>query len=143
MKKRIRIAAAALLLVMCLTGCGIRFLDSISKYVSSYSATMLVRTETSGSAWMSFSTFDGRMIFSLRSGGSEAILASVKLESGSAMVYYDAGGTKTEWFTVAAGEEIEVSSGPLEKGTVYVIIESREKCREGRFGFDVQEDIAE
>lgn len=136
MKKGIRIIAGALVIVLCLTGCG--FVSS--NYVSSYRATMLVRSETSDSARMSFSTFDGRMVFRLRSGGHDIIRSSIKLESGSATVSYAAGGTKTEWFTVNTGDEGGNSAGPLEKGTVYVIIETSETCREGSFRFDVEDD---
>ena len=142
MKKRFWIAVAALLLALCLTGCGIRFLDGVSKYVSSYSATMLVRSETSRSASLNFSTLKGRIVYELRSGGSDAIAASAKLGEGIATVWYDADGTKTEWFTVTAGEDVEVSTAPLEKGTVYVIIETDGKCRDSSFRFDVR-DAAE
>ena len=141
MKKRAWIAVTALLLALCLTACGITFTSS--DHVSSYRATMLVRTETSGSARMSFMTLNGRIVFKLRSGGADAVGASAKLETGSATVYYDAGGTKTEWFTVTAGEEVECSAGPLEKGTVYVIIETEGKCEEGNFRFEVSDHVAE
>ena len=141
MRKRARIALTALLLALCLTACGISFTSS--DHVSSYRATMLVRSETSGSARMSFMTLNGRIVFTLRSGGSDAVGASARVETGSATVYYEAGGTKTEWFTVTAGEEVEYSAGPLEKGTVYVIVETDGKCEEGSFRFEVLDHAAE
>ena len=141
MKKRAWIAVTALLLTLCLTACGITFTSS--DHVSSYRATMLVRSETSRAARMSFMTLSGRIVFTLRSGGSDAIGASASLETGSATVYYDAGGTKTEWFSVTAGEEVKYSIGPLEKGTVYVIIETDGKCEEGSFRFEVSDGLME
>ncbi len=138
MKKRAWIVVTAWLLALCLTGCGISF--TRSDHVSSYRATMLVRTETSRSAHMSFLTLEGRIVFELHSGGADAIDASAELETGSATVYYDVGGTKTEWFTVTAGEQVEYSVGPLEKGTVYVIVETDGRCKDGSFRFAVAEN---
>lgn len=136
MKKTVRILTAVLL-ILCLTGCGITFAPT-SGYISSYRATLLIRSETSRSAHMDFSSLDGRMVFHLTSGGSEMISGSASLKSGNATVFYDADGTKTEWFTVSEGEEISVSGGPFERGTVYIIIETSGKCKGGSFRFDVR-----
>lgn len=86
---------------------------------------------------MSFYSFDGRIVFKLKSTGEGDIKYSAKLESGSAKVYYDFYGTKTELFSISGGNEINSHNGYIEAGTVYVIVETDRKCQNGDFNFSV------
>ena len=131
MKKRIAILFV-LLITLCLSGC--------EKYVSHYSATAFVHSNESDHAFMSFWKFEGRMVFKLKcKDDAENTLAySAKLETGSAKVYYDIDGTKTEWFTVSDGEERQDKLDNLTPGTVYIIVETDGKCETGDFDFTIQ-----
>ena len=133
-KKIITLALAAALLIgaLCMGGC--------SKYNSKYNAVGFVHSNTSKSAFMTFYSFDGTMAFKLKCGSESAgnIKYSAKLESGSITVYYDNDGTRTEWFSLSAGEEAEASVGPFGDGTVYVIVETDGKCMNGDLRFDVE-----
>lgn len=134
MRKTIIIAVCALILAaaLCFSGCG--------KYVSSYSAFGLVYSNTSGSAFMRFSSFDGTKAFSMEcseeSGGR--LSYSAKLGSGKAAVYIDNDGTKTELFSVSAGEEAVSGTHELIKGPVYIIVETDGKCVDGDLNFGIE-----
>ena len=116
------------------------FTAGCSKYVSHYSAIGLVRTNTAHHASMSFSSFEGTNVCTLKvkdDGGK--ISYSANLEKGSAIVYYDFDGTKQELFTISAGESIDSALENMPKGNVDIIIETSEKCEEGRFEFTVSD----
>jgi hypothetical protein len=115
-----------------LTGCG--------KYISSWNAFCMVQTNTSKKASMSFSTFEGTMVMTLKPDKekNENIAYTAKLEKGSATVYYDHNGTKTELFSIKAGGEISSVVENFENEKVYLIIESNEKCEEGKLTFEVE-----
>ncbi|MBQ6066259.1 MAG: hypothetical protein IJK89_05510 [Clostridia bacterium] len=132
MKKRILILLAAVtLLAVSLSGCG--------KYKSHYSATAFVHSNESDHAFMSFWQFEGTMVFQLKCKEAEKSLSyTAKLETGSATVYYDTDGEKTEWFTVAAGDERQDKLDGLKPGTVYIIVETDGKCETGNFDFTIQ-----
>lgn len=131
MKKSLRLALALLTLICLLSLCG------CGKYTSSYRAMMLVRSNTAHSAKVNFSSLEGRMVFTLKPKTGDALLkASAALETGSAKVFVD-DGEKTEWFTIAGGQDLELQYGPCKSGKVYVILETGEKCREGRFQFEM------
>lgn len=133
MKKRTAVFVFAILTCMLLAGC--------STYVSSYKALMLVTTDHSDSASMSFSSFEGTNVFSMKAKEEGAVLAyTAEVEdSGSATVYYDDDGTKKELFKITAGEKT-VDSIPLAgAGKVYVIVETDGECKEGSFFFNIKE----
>ena len=121
---------AILLLLFSLAGCG--------KYISSYKAIGFVHSNGQTSAQMSFYSFDGRMVFKLKSSGEGDIQYTARLESGEATVYYDYRGTKSELTTIGAGEEFDSRGGYVESGTVYIIIETNGKCMNGAFSFHVE-----
>ena len=134
MKKIIMISiavAAALVLSFCFTGC--------SKYVSSYNAIGVVTTNSSDSSSIGFVSLDGTRVLTLKckDASTEKLKYSAKLKEGSAVVYYDAGDGKKELFTIRAGEEVSSEIDGLKKGKVYIIIETKEKCGEGDFRFDI------
>lgn len=111
-----------------------------SPYASSFRTTACVTTNTSDQASISFSTFEGTRVFTVKvKGDDEGILEySGKLGAGSAKVYYDADGTKKELFAVEAGKEVKASLDDLGKGKVYLILETDGKCEEGRFEFNLK-----
>ena len=86
---------------------------------------------------MSFYSFDGRMVFQLKSPGEGDLKFTAKLEAGSATVYYDFYGTKQELFSIYGGEEIDSHGGYVESGTVYIIVETDGNCQNGDFRFSL------
>ncbi len=130
MRKILKIALPAVLLVLCLAGCG--------RYVSHYRATGFVHSNTSGSAYMTFSSFDGTMVFTLKSGEGGRIQCRGALGSGSTVVYYDADGTKKALFAVQGDGSEEADLGSLPGGKVYIIVETDGTCLDGDFRFAVE-----
>lgn len=128
--KRVLSLTAAVIILLLLTGCG--------KYTSSYKAVGFVHSNVSTSAEMSFYSFDGRMVFKLKSSGEGDLKYTAKLESGTATVYYDFYGTKTELFTINSGEEFDLHGGYVEAGTVYIIVETDGECMNGSFSIHVE-----
>ena len=132
-------AALALILAaaLCFTGCG--------KYLSSYSAFGLVYSNTSDSAFMRFSSFEGTKAFNMECTGESGgrVTYSAKLGSGSAVVFIDNDGTKTELFSVSAGEEAVSGTFELNRGPVYIIVETDGKCGDGDLNFGIVYDSEE
>ncbi len=126
MKKRVILLVSALLL-MSFGGCG--------KYSSSYKAVAFVHSNESDSAFMSFYSFEGRMVFKLKTSAEGDLKYTARLESGSAAVYYDFYGTKEILFSISGGEEIDSHGGYVEPGTVYIIVETDGACNNGDFRF--------
>ena len=121
--KKIVILLVSAMLALSLAGCG--------KYVSSYKALGFVHSNKSDSAYMSFASFEGRMVFKLKSSGEGDLKYSARLESGSAVVYYDFYGDKQELFSISGGEEADSRGGYVEAGTVYIIVETDGSCQDG------------
>ena len=88
---------------------------------------------------MNFYSFEGRIVFKLKSSGEGELKYTGSLESGKASVYYDFYGTKTELFSISDGEEVDAKGGYVEAGTVYVIVETDGKCVNGDFSFQVSQ----
>lgn len=110
-----------------------------SSYTSSYKAIMLITSQDSDSAEMSFSSFEGTKVFTMRSDDFDGVIEyKASIADGSAIVSIDCDGTKTELFKVNAGETVR-SSAPVGKGTVYIIIETIGKCKNGSFEFDIDD----
>ena len=127
--KKVLAVIVTVVLLLSFAGCG--------KYSSSYKAVAFVHSNESTSAFMNFYSFDGRMVFKLKSAGEGDLKFSAKLETGSATVYYDYYGTKTELFSINSGDEIDSHGGYIEAGTVYVIVETNGECRNGDFHFSL------
>ena len=127
--KKVLAVIAAVVLLLSFAGCG--------KYSSKYKAVAFVHSNESTSAFMNFYSFDGRMVFKLKSAGEGDLKFSAKLETGSATVYYDYYGTKTELFSINSGDELDSHGGYIEAGTVYVIVETNGECRNGEFHFSL------
>ncbi len=127
--RKLTAAVLAVLLLLCAAGCG--------KYVSHYSATAFVHSNEAKSSFMDYYTFEGRMVFRMRSDGTERLACEASLEEGSVDVICVIGGRETQLFTVTGGDEIALIGDPLPRGTVYVIVESPETSRNGGFRFDL------
>ena len=117
-----------LLVALILTGC--------AKYPSHYNAVGFVHSNDSSSAFMDFHSFDGDISFKLKIG--ERLKYSGKLGSGSATVYYDSDGTKKELFKINAGDEVESSIETPGGGSLYIIVETDEKCEDGEMKCEVE-----
>ena len=141
MKKRVHKYAVMMLIILSiltLTACG--------KYISSWSATGFVHSNTSKSAYMSFWKFSGTMVFKLKctDDTKEILKFSGKLdnedeeENGNITVYYDIDGTKRELFSLANGESVEASLDKLNEGTVYIIVETDGSCEDGELDFNIE-----
>ena len=131
--KKIRMMAAAFLILMCfaLTGCG--------KYISSWSASAYVHSNTSKLAYMDFGTFSGTQVHTLKVKEESGTLKyTAKLETGSATVYVDYDGEKKELFSIKDGESKEGSLKDLKEGKIYVIVETDGKCENGEFEFELE-----
>lgn len=128
--KRAFLLSMIFILLLMMTGCG--------KYTSSYKAIGFVHSNSSDAAEMSFYSFNGRMVFKLKSSGEGDLKYTGKLESGTATVYYDYYGSKSELFTIRSGEEYDSRGGYVESGTVYIIVETDGECMNGSFSFHTE-----
>lgn len=117
-----------ILIVLILTGC--------SKYPSHYNAVGFVHSNDSSSEFMDFHSFDGSISFKLKAG--EQLEYSGKLDIGSATVYYDCDGSKKELFEINSGEEVDSSVDTPGGGSLYIIVETGEKCEDGEMKFEVK-----
>lgn len=128
MKKTLIVFILVALCLVCLAGC--------SKYRSHYSALLMITSNSSKEASVRFTNLYGTKVFKLKSDG--VLNYSANLKGGSATVYYDYNGTKLELFSIGPGQEVGPASVNVTPGTVYVIIQTNEKCEEGQFSFDVK-----
>ena len=105
------------------------FLLCSCKYISSYRAIGLVRSNNSHSCKASFLSLDGELVFKLKktdSGADGKISYTTSVEEGEVYIYYDIYGIKEELASIKAGESFTESGGYVEKGhTVYIIIEGK------------------
>lgn len=117
--------------VICLSAAGC---DSDAfKYVNSYKAVGMIRSNTNDSAKLSFMSLDGRIVFKLKyDEASEGhIFYEASIEEGEINVYYDIFDTKEHLFRAQAGYPIEGEGGYIEGGkSVYVIVEA-DNAKEG------------
>ena len=133
MKKTILFILALITIVSALvsTGC--------STYTSKYQAVGFVHSNTDDSAYMTFYSFEGTMVFKLKADSTlsgAALEYKTTLESGNVKIYYDFNGTKTELVSLKSGDEFS-SHVDINKGTVYVIVETDGKCQNGDFRFNI------
>lgn len=132
MRKIVLFAAVCIMIVGSLSGC------NVSKYTSHWNAVAFVHSNTFQNANMSFSSFEGTIVYELRCKGEEEMLHySSTLESGSADVFYDNNGEKVLMFSVKGGSDADGFVGDLQKGKIYIIVETTEKCTEGQFRFEI------
>ena len=110
------------------------------KYVNKYAAVGFVHSNTSSSAYMSFYTFDGTMVFKLKNKDSAGKLhASGTVESGNLKVYWDHGQGKELAMNLQKPKALwEWTAEDFETGTIYIIVETDGKCENGELHFDLE-----
>ena len=132
MKKIVLFVVVCMMIVGSLSGC------NVSKYTSHWNAVAFVHSNTSQNANMSFSSFEGTIVYELRCKGEEKMLHySSALESGSADVFYDNSGEKVLMFSVKGGSDADGFVSDLQKGKIYIIVETTGTCTEGQFKFEI------
>ena len=103
------------------------------RYMSSYRAVGLVRTQTSHSCEASFYSLKGKLVFKIKKsdvGDEGGVDYSIRVDEGELRLYYDIYGVTEELAYVKAGESAEGRGGYVEGGyRVYIIIEATEGAR--------------
>lgn len=120
----------AAVMLLSAAGCG--------GYTSRYRAVGFVHSNGPSSADMAFISFEGRMVFKLRSTGRSGLAYSARLDSGSVSVFCEHGGTREPLFSLRGGETVDSALPGLEKGTVYIIAETDGECLNGEIRFSLQ-----
>ena len=133
MKKFTSVIIAVVTLVLCFTLSACE-----NKYISRYSAMLMVRTNTSHKASVSFDSFSGTYVIKLKNNGADEVFIAYEgtLGEGNINVYYDFNDEKLNLFDIetdgSVDEKTETFTG---NKTIYIIIESDGKCSEGSFSF--------
>ncbi len=130
-------AVATLVLCFTLTACK-------SKYVSHYSATTMVSSNTSNSASVSFGSFKGTYVMKFNDSGAGEVLISYEatLGEGNIKVYYDFNDEKLNLFEIATDGNVEGKTETFTRNkTIYIIIEADGKCKEGSFSFVLEKSV--
>ena len=133
MKKFLSIIIAVVTLVLCfsLSACG-------NKYVSRYNAMLMVRTNTSNKASVSFDSFSGTYVIKLKNNSADEVFIDYEgtLGNGNIKVYYDFNDEKLSLFDIETDGSVEGKSETFTGNkTIYIIIESDGKCNDGSFSF--------
>ena len=135
MKKFARVIIAAVISVLCftLTACE-------NKYVSHYSAMLMVSSKSSNKASVSFDSFSGTYVIKLKNNSAdEAFLTyEATLGEGNINVYYDFNDEKLNLFETEADGSVDSKTEAFTGKTVYIIIESDGKCNDGSFSFALE-----
>ena len=136
MKKTVTLFLTAVLMLCSLSLCGC----SSDGYTSSYNAKSFVQSSSDNAASMSFTEFQGVKVFQInfKDGYSKSLLYNIRLEVGTATVYYDTDGEKKELTTVTAGKSVNSSLENLTCSSMYIIVETSEKCLNGNFSFEAK-----
>ena len=114
-----------------LTGC--------NTYTSHGTGTLIVQNNVSDKAEVAFHSLDGTRVYKMKVKDSKEVLKySGKLDKGNATVYYDNDGDKKELFSLSAGENVDSSFEALEKGTLYIILETDGEAEGGNFSFSLE-----
>ena len=119
--KKILLILVCLTVLFSSTSCDFR-------YVSSYKALGLVRSEMGDRGSVKFGRLDGTVVLKLKMSGTgleNSIGCKATLDEGEINVYYDIFGVKELLFNLKAGESIDERRGYIESGNrVYIIIET-------------------
>ena len=124
------------LLVLILT---IVMLGGCNGYIKSYSATVLITSCHGDEAKMDFDAFEGTYYFKLRREGDPAhtLELEASLAEGEMKVYIGVDGEKELLRTLKGGESLDetiaLSDQYDDEKTIYVILESNGKCKDGDF----------
>lgn len=134
MKKTVSLFLTAIMILCCLPLCGC----SSNGYTSSYNAVGFAHSNTDAAASMSFSEFQGTKVFQIhfKDGISKSLKYSLRLEVGNAKIYYDTDGEKKELASITSGKSVNSSLENLNCSSMYIIVETSEKCLNGNFSFE-------
>ncbi len=125
------LVALSLLIVLGITGC--------NKYSGHGTATLIVQNYDSDEASVNFGWLDGSRVYNMEVKDlNEVLRYSGKLGKGTATVFYDNGDGKKELFKIQTGESVDSTFNLLEKGTLYIIIETDGECESGDFEFRLE-----
>lgn len=132
-----RTTAITALLLSIIILAALACLSSCSAYSSHYRATMLVQSNTSQKASVSFSTLDGRMVFKMKSKADSAgrLNFSAGLGEGNLKVSVDTTGVRNDLLNLKSGDAYSSHLDNIGTGTVYVIIETDGRCSDGNLNF--------
>lgn len=137
MKKFAGVILAVATLVLCFTLCACK-----TKYKSHYSASLMASSNISDSSEsVSFGSFKGTYVIKLKNKGADEVLISYEaaLGEGNIKVYYDFNDEKLNLFEIETNGSVEGKTETFTGNkTVYVIIESDGKCKEGSFSFALE-----
>ena len=117
-------------------------LCSCGRYVKSYSATILITSCQGNEASMEFDTFKGTNNFKLRRDGiaEHTLDFEASLAEGEMNVYIGVDGEKELLRTVKGGESCDETITLDDKydneKTIYIILETIDKCVDGDFEFE-------
>ncbi len=136
MKKfaRVIIAAAALVLCFTLSACG-------NKYVSRYSAMLMVGENTPNKGSVSFDSFNGTYVIQLKNKSADEVFINYEatLGEGNINVYYDFNDEKLNLFDIETDGSVDGKTEAFTGNkTIYIVIESDGKCRDGSFSFTLE-----
>ena len=132
--KKVCFALALLLTLVMLCSCG--------AYVNHYSATILITSCQGDDASMEFDTFKGTYNFKLRRDGvaEHTLDFEASLAEGKMNIYIGVDGQKELLLTVKGGESydetIALDNKYDNEKTIYVILETVDKCVNGDFEFE-------
>ena len=130
---------ACLVLVLILT---LVMICSCNGYAKNYSATILITSSQGDEASMEFSTFNGTYNFKLKgkNDSDHTLDFEASLVEGEMKIYVGVDGEKELLRTVKGGESYDETITLDDKydneRTVYVILESTDKCLNGDFEFE-------
>ncbi len=133
MKKFVSVSLATIALVLCFA-----FAACENKYVSRYSATLMVKTNTSNKASVSFDSFSGTYVIKLKNKSADevSITYEATLGEGNIKVSYDYNDEKLSLFEIKTGGSIDSKTETFTGNkTIYIILESDGKCSDGSFSF--------
>lgn len=135
MKKFVSAIIAVVTLVLCfaLSACA-------TKYVSHYSSSTMVTTSTSDKASISFGSFSGTYVMKFQNNGADevSITYEATLGEGNIKVYYDYNDEKLDLFKIETNGSVDSKTEAFTGKTIYVIIESDGKCKDGSFSFTLK-----
>ena len=132
--KKVCLIFVLILTLVILCGCG--------GYVKSYSATILITSCHGDEASMEFESFKGNYNFKLRRDGAaeHTLDLEASLDVGEMNIYIGVNGEKELLRTVKGGESYDETITLDDKydneKTIYVILESTDKCVDGDFEFE-------
>ena len=133
MKKFVSAIIATVTLILCFTlsACG-------NKYVSHYSAMLMVRENTSNKASVSFDSFSGTYVITLKNNGADEVFITYEatLREGNIKVSCDYNDEKLNLFEIKTNGSVDSKTETFTGNkTIYIIIESDGKCSDGSFSF--------